>query len=167
MTDKSDQRIVKQHKKLIETIVTSFYERATSDIIIGYHFRKIQAYENPESHHALKPPMDAFKDHIPRIISFWELQLLGASTRRERPFQLIDIHRQLNILPGEVGRWMKLFYDVLTEKKEQLSGELADESIPTNHHLVKAQLELIDQWEKKLKKFHDIFMNSPKLFKHN
>lgn len=98
-------------KEKIKKIVDDFYRLATVDVMIGYHFRKIR---EKDGEHPLKPPLDAFSKHLPRIAHFWEVQLLGERLQGER-FDLIKVHRELGILPGELGRWLTLFRQVLNE----------------------------------------------------
>jgi truncated hemoglobin YjbI len=82
----------------IQLVVEKFYSIATQDVMIGYHFRNIHD----------------FKSHIPRIVSFWEIQILGKSTYPiHPPFDLIKAHRSLGIKKGEIGRWLTLFKNVL------------------------------------------------------
>ena len=119
--------------QLIKTIVEEFYALATTDVLIGYHFRKIR---EKDGEHPLKPPLDAFSKHLPRIINFWEVQLLGEKIKGES-FDLIKLHKELGILPGELGRWLMLFRQVLQSK---------DQDMP-----------IIQQWEQKLAHFEIIF----------
>ncbi len=94
----------------ILSVVDSFYEKAKSDVLIGYHFRNIKDFE----------------EHIPRIASFWDLQLLGNTERTvTHPFDLPKLHLALFIKKGEVGRWLVLFRKTLDEKEsghETLAG---------------------------------------------
>ena len=84
--------------EIISQVVHEFYAKAKTDFMIGYHFRVI----------------DDFDTHIPRIITFWEIQLLGEKPKVEiPPFDLINIHRPLNIKKGELGRWVSLFQETL------------------------------------------------------
>jgi truncated hemoglobin YjbI len=100
-------------EEIISKTVHEFYAKAKSDFMIGYHFRVI----------------DDFDSHIPRIITFWEIQLLNKkpSTKIE-PFDLINIHRPLGIKKGELGRWVTLFDETLNEicKDESLKIEWQD-----------------------------------------
>jgi len=88
-------------QELIFQVVDSFYDKAKTDILIGYHFRVIEDFDT----------------HIPRIAAFWEMQLLG-STKREfgDKFDLINIHTPLVIKRGELGRWLLLFKKTMDEK---------------------------------------------------
>lgn len=117
----------------IEKIVTDFYTIATTDVMIGYHFRKIASSKGI---HPLRPPIEAFSSHIPRIVNFWEVQLLGKPLEGE-PFDLLRIHQALGVLPGELGRWVKLFKDIL--------------------HSYDQRDELIIRWIEKLDHFENIF----------
>ena len=117
----------------IEKIVSDFYTIATTDVMIGYHFRKIATKEGV---HPLKPPLEAFSSHIPRIVNFWQVQLEGKSIQGES-FDLIKVHKALGILPGELGRWIKLFRDILANYDQND--------------------ELILKWNEKLNHFENIF----------
>ncbi len=84
----------------IERVVHSFYAKARTDILIGYHFRHIKDFDT----------------HIPRIVHFWEIQLEGATLKLEA-FDLIKAHQPLGIKVGEVNRWVKLFLETMDEEK--------------------------------------------------
>ncbi|TNE99313.1 MAG: hypothetical protein EP326_08385 [Deltaproteobacteria bacterium] len=129
-------------REIIEEIVTEFYKKATSDFMIGYHFRKIatEKGENP-----LAPPIEAFADHIPRITTFWEIQLTGKTEQVYSPFDLITLHKQLSIRKGEVGRWVLLFKETLNDYK-------------------KSNEELVMKWETKISEFEKRFLESSILF---
>jgi len=82
----------------IETIVRAFYDKARSDVLLGYHFARIPDFEA----------------HLPRIFAFWELQLTGSTTRElSSPLDAIRAHIPLRIHKGEVNRWVKLFHETL------------------------------------------------------
>lgn len=82
-------------------VVNSFYDKVKIDVLIGYHFRNIHDFD----------------EHIPRIASFWDLQLLGKTERRiESPFDVMNLHMQLGIKRGELGRWLVLFRKTLAEE---------------------------------------------------
>lgn len=88
----------------IALIVAKFYEKATVDVLIGYHFRHI-----PD-----------FAAHLPRIEAFWELQLLGKTDKElSLPLDVIRAHVPLKIHRGEVGRWIKLFEETLQEHQQK------------------------------------------------
>lgn len=114
MTDRKHQ--------VITDIVLSFYIKATTDFLIGYQFRKIQTKEgvNP-----LLPPIEAFSEHLPRIEKFWRIILSGEKLADSKPFNLIDVHRELRIRKGELGRWVMLFIETLDES--EIDPELKDD----------------------------------------
>jgi truncated hemoglobin YjbI len=135
----------------IASVVEAFYRKATTDVIIGYHFRKIAQEKALNQGHPLRPPIEAFKDHLPRIEHFWRAQLLNVKVpNSERPFDLIGIHQELKIRKGELHRWLTLF-------RETLNEELIDETYN----------ELKTKWLEKLENFENVFLKSPKLFKQN
>lgn len=79
-------------------VIQEFYNIAKKDVLIGYHFRVI----------------DDFDEHIPRIVDFWNLQLNGEmKDRTHLPFQLIEKHIPLKVNKGEIHRWEKLFHENL------------------------------------------------------
>ncbi len=91
---------------LILEIIEAFYAAAKKDVLIGYHFRVIENFD----------------EHIPRIADFWNLQLTGEmKDRNHLPYDLIGVHIPLKVNLGEIHRWEKLFNDnleyFLTENK--------------------------------------------------
>ncbi|MAX67027.1 MAG: hypothetical protein QF441_16000 [Bacteriovoracaceae bacterium] len=83
---------------LLHKIITSFYDKAKKDILIGYHFRIIEDFD----------------PHIVRITDFWNLQLNGQiQDKSHLPFKLLEVHKELKINKGEVFRWVKLFQENL------------------------------------------------------
>jgi truncated hemoglobin YjbI len=111
----------------ILSVVQSFYDKARFDLLIGYHFRNIPDFET----------------HIPRIATFWEMQLLGNPSRKiDKPFDVINVHNPLGIKRGELGRWLVLFRKTLDEQV-------------TLHPEMK---ELREEWERRLEVFEGIFL---------
>lgn len=111
----------------IYQVVDGFYDKAKTDILIGYHFRVVENFD----------------EHIPRIATFWELQLLGKASRPlSEPFDVMKVHIPLGIKRGELGRWLLLFKKTLGEKLEE-NPEMKD---------------IHDQWHEKLTHFEGIFL---------
>ncbi len=107
-------------------VVDSFYQKAKVDVLIGYHFRVIKDFDT----------------HIPRIASFWELQLLGKSSRPiTEPFDVANLHMAMGIHRGELGRWLLLFRKSLKDETEK-------------HPEMRA---LSEDWEVKLQFFEGVF----------
>ena len=130
-------------KDFIDLVVNQFYKLATTDIMIGHQFRKI-ALQEKEPNHPLRPPLEAFAHHLPRIKSFWYIQLLGEKKSPEQaPFDLIKIHRPLFIRMGELNRWLTLFNQVLKEQEQKSN----DPQIS----------ELVSLWEGKVSLFENKF----------
>lgn len=145
-TDESEQVL----KDIISKVVWDFYSKATSDFLIGYQFRKI--INQQESPDPLRPPVEQFSEHIPKIIHFWELQLLSSRFKKKTShfekvtFDLIDTHQKLSIRKGELARWVLLFYQTLEEFKER----------HRNEQQICALLEI---WRKKIHHFDQKFTN--------
>lgn len=98
---------------ILYEVIQDFYEIAKKDVLIGYHFRVIEDFD----------------EHIPRIVDFWNLQLNGdMKDRTHLPFQLIEKHIPLKVNKGEVYRWEKLFHENLQKfvDKNSLSIEEMD-----------------------------------------
>lgn len=111
----------------ILAVVNSFYDKAKSDVLIGYHFRNIADFE----------------EHIPRIASFWDLQLLGKTDRKiDHPFDVANLHLALKIKKGEVGRWLVLFRKTL------------DDMVTAHPEMS----EMADDWRTRLVHFEGIFL---------
>ncbi|MCM2349771.1 MAG: hypothetical protein NDI69_07105 [Bacteriovoracaceae bacterium] len=88
----------------IFNVVDSFYQKAKVDVLIGYHFWIINDFDT----------------HIPRIASFWEIQLLGTSSRSlEKPFNVVGLHLPMGIKRGELGRWLVLFRQSLQKETQK------------------------------------------------
>jgi truncated hemoglobin YjbI len=85
----------------IYQVVEAFYAKAKNDVLIGYHFRIINDFE----------------EHIPRITAFWDIQLLGSTEKTlSEPFDVMKVHIPLQIKRGELGRWLVLFRKTLDEQ---------------------------------------------------
>ncbi len=95
-------------EKIIEEVVDSLYEKAISDFLIGYHFKKIQTGE------ALHPTLSDFAHHLPRIKIFWKFQLLKGF-KNTLSFNLKETHIPLKIHKGELDRFMLLFNETLEQ----------------------------------------------------
>ena len=87
--------------EFIALVVQRFYAKASGDVLIGYHFRRIPDFET----------------HLPRIYAFWEIQLLGqTSIPLAGPLDVVNAHVPLKIHTGEVGRWVRLFEETLDQE---------------------------------------------------
>lgn len=97
--------------EVILNIIEDFYEKATNDFMIGYHFRNISDFDS----------------HIPHIAEFWNLQINGKLHTPETRFDVINRHVPLNIKKGELNRWIILFNETLDSFQE--SNEQSAETI--------------------------------------
>ena len=103
-------------EKIIEDLVDSFYEKAISDFLIGYHFKKIQTGD------ALYPTLSDFAHHLPRIKVFWKTQLLK-DFKNTLSFNLKESHIPLKIRKGELDRFMLLFNETLDQFEKNQSNQ--------------------------------------------
>lgn len=135
-------------RELIYMVVESFYKKATTDVLIGYHFTKFL----DES--TLAP-------HLERITGFWEMQLTGKSTVSfDRPFHLLFTHLQLGLKPGELGRWIILFHETLHELEKEIKRQGSEEEIKS--------IELFtSEWKKRIAFFEERFKAHPQMFNKN
>lgn len=121
-------------RPLIYSVLEAFYQKATTDILIGYHFSK---FSEPE---VLGP-------HLQRISSFWEMQLSGqTSVPLDRSFHLLFTHLQLKIKRGELGRWIVLFHQTL--------DQMSDPEI----------VAVAPEWKKRIALFEERFISHPQMF---
>ncbi len=118
MSDKNSQAI--------KHIVKEFYKVATTDFLIGYQFRKIQTKEGIDP---LLPPISAFESHLPIIEKFWRMMLLSEKLDNSKVFDLIGVHRELNIRKGELDRWVLLMLETLEVHSASLDSKLKREWI--------------------------------------
>lgn len=89
--------------KEILGIVDAFYQKAATDILIGYHFDKVR---------------DHLPEHVKRVADFWQLQLTGEMNHPESvPFHMISLHRARKIKRGELNRWILLFEQTLDDSQ--------------------------------------------------
>lgn len=133
-------------RELIYAVVESFYEKATSDVLIGYHFAK---FSDP----------DVLAHHLERITSFWEMQFTGKmpeALQGEKPFRLLMTHLQLHLRPGELGRWIVLFHQTLDSLEKALSPEELESVHP-----------LVVEWKKRIAFFEERFKSHPHMFQKN
>ena len=136
-------------ENIIEKVILEFYKKATTDIQLGYHFRKIQEFQLDEfKHHPLRPPIEAFAHHLPVINEFWKRQLTGELNDSTIQFDLINKHFYLSLRMGELRRFHLLFQQTI----EQFRQELTEESYYSS-------------WLQKLDHFVKIFSRS-KIFKN-
>jgi truncated hemoglobin YjbI len=134
-------------EKLIEEVVTEFYKRAIEDVMIGHHFRKIQQFpgKNP-----LHPPIESFKEHLPKIYLFWKQQLLN--TRNEdlkTTKNVFKSHQYLKMKKAELRRWVIIFNQTID------SYIIHDQQINKQFFI---------KWKEKISLFKEKFLQSPLIF---
>lgn len=84
----------------IEIVVAEFYKKAINDEIIGVYFTKIAALD--------------LKSHIPKIVSFWEVMLLGTGDYRGNPMrEHFPLNRKLPMEQKHFKQWLKLWTETI------------------------------------------------------
>ena len=125
----------------IREIVDNFYSKAINDVFIGYHFRKVST-----SSGSLVQNLEDFKGHLPKIYAFWEIQFGLKRQSADKSLHLFAAHDSLNLRQGEIGRWVFLFKETITEYKI------------ANSPLCPKAKEFLKKWEAKLSIFQDSFI---------
>lgn len=86
----------------VEELVRAFYERALSDVMIGYLFTDVAKLD--------------LEAHIPEITDFWETILLGAHSYSGGAFAPhASLHRKSPLRAGHFERWLELWRQTVDE----------------------------------------------------
>lgn len=134
-------------RELIYIVIENFYKLALNDVLIGYHFHRFQ-----------KP--EVLSHHLERITTFWEMQFTGTISKplEGEGFRLLFTHLQMNLKPGELGRWIVLFHKTLDELNLHFQNEGSSEE--------SKQIEaLVLEWKKKIAFFEERFKSHPQMFR--
>lgn len=133
---------------LLKLVIERFYLKAMEDILIGYHFTRLQALKSCA-------PVQ-FNQHLERIMKFWQLQLYPALDLKlspfnppvpaEQHFQLLKTHLPMKLKLGELNRWLILFKQEIDEALNELQISATEQAIIKKH------------WELSLKQFKEIFI---------
>ncbi|MEH6304810.1 group III truncated hemoglobin [Olivibacter sp. CPCC 100613] len=99
-----------QNRADIERLVRLFYERATTDELIGHYFTSVV-------------PIN-WDEHIPTIVSFWENILFQTGAYKGG---MLFKHMNLNYLaafkPAHFTRWLDLWEDTVNQLFEGVNAE--------------------------------------------
>lgn len=102
-----------QSRADIELLITTFYEQATHDPLIGKFFTEVV-------------PLN-WDTHIPLICDFWEGLLLGERKYRGNPMvKHIEMSRKEPLLPKHFERWLAHWEATI---RANFAGEKAEEAI--------------------------------------
>jgi hemoglobin len=94
----------------LNLLVRQFYKKAMSDPGIGFFFTEIARID--------------LESHIPKIASFWEMQLFRTRSYKGNPYRahkLLDM--QVPMEPRHFQQWLQLFVATVDE---HFHGERAD-----------------------------------------
>lgn len=98
------------NKDGLHCLVKQFYEKALVDPIIGFFFTDIAKLD--------------LEEHVPKIVSFWEMQLFGTRSYKGNPYrthQMLDMKAKMK--PYHFQRWLTLFQQTVDKN---FYGERAD-----------------------------------------
>lgn len=95
---------IENHQDIV-TLLTSFYDKAAQDEVIGSKFDHLN-----------------MEEHIEVIANFWESILLGANNYKGDPF---GKHIPLNLHKPDFDRWVQLFTETIDNA---FAGPVADEA---------------------------------------
>jgi hemoglobin len=107
-----------------------FYDKLLVDDVVGYLFTEVIELN--------------LEEHFPRLVDFWEVQLLGAGKYDGNPMKIhLDLHHKEALTKAHFERWLDHFNSTVDELFEGPKAHLAKEralSIATVMQIKIAQL---------------------------
>lgn len=86
----------------IQVIVDAFYEKATTDSLIGHFFTEVMTIK--------------LSDHLPIIYQFWDSVLFGSATYKGNVMiKHLDLHSKSEISDNHLNRWLDLWEIIVSE----------------------------------------------------
>lgn len=80
----------------IELLIKEFYDKLLVDEVVGYLFTEVVALD--------------LKEHLPRLVDFWEDQLLGTNNYSGNPMKVhLDLHQKEALQKAHFERWLNHF----------------------------------------------------------
>jgi hemoglobin len=80
----------------LNLLVRSFYDKLLEDEVVGYLFTE-----------AIDLDLEA---HFPRLVDFWEVQLLHSGRYEGNPMKVhLDLHQIEQLTKAHFDRWLELF----------------------------------------------------------
>ncbi|MEL6536960.1 MAG: group III truncated hemoglobin [Bacteroidota bacterium] len=108
-----------QNRQDLEVLLNAFYQRATTDELIGYLFTEIAQLD--------------LEEHLPVIADFWESVLFGTHVYQGNPMQKhLVMNTQEPLLPQHFERWLSLWQNTV---HEHFTGPKAEEAISRATHI--------------------------------
>lgn len=114
----------------LDRLMREFYEKLLVDDVVGYLFTDVIDLD--------------LEEHFPRLIDFWEVQLLGGGRYEGNPMRIhMDLHFREPLTKTHFDRWLSHFNSTVDELFEGPKAHLAKEralSIATVMQIKTAQL---------------------------
>lgn len=80
----------------IELLIKEFYDKLLVDELVGYLFTEVVALD--------------LEEHLPRLVDFWEDQLLGTNNYSGNPMKVhLDLHQKEALQKAHFERWLNHF----------------------------------------------------------
>lgn len=101
MNNKSERKDILDTDDLT-ILITDFYKKAVADSIVGFFFTDIANINLDE--------------HIPKIVSFWDMQLFGRRNFKGNPYLTHKLlNDQATLTKHHFHRWVFLFHQSIDE----------------------------------------------------
>lgn len=114
----------------LDLLMRSFYDKLLSDDVVSYLFTEVIELD--------------LEEHFPRLVDFWEVQLLNGGQYQGNPMKIhMDLHFKEPLTKSHFDRWLEHFNSSVDEHFEGSKAYLAKEralSIATVMQIKIAQL---------------------------
>lgn len=101
-------------RKDIELLVKEFYDKLLVDRVVGYLFTDVVELDLDE--------------HLPRLVDFWEAQLLGGDNYTGNPMRVhLQLHQKSALKQEHFERWLQHFNETVDANFSGMKAHLAKE----------------------------------------
>lgn len=108
-----------ENREDIAIVVNEFYGKALKDEVIGVYFTEIVQLD--------------LETHVPKIVSFWEVMILGEGDYRGNPMrEHFPLNRKLAMEQKHFDRWLTLWSETIDTHFE---GPKAEEAKSRGGHI--------------------------------
>ncbi len=98
----------------IELVVREFYEKLLVDEVVGFLFTEVVQLN--------------LEEHFPKLIDFWEDQLLGTNKYAGNPMRVhMNLHQKEPLTKAHFDRWLFFFNETIDANFEGIKAHLAKE----------------------------------------
>lgn len=98
----------------IEIVIEDFYKKLLADELVGYIFTEVIQLNLAE--------------HLPRLVDFWEDQLLGSNKYFGNPMRVhMNLHLKEPLQKEHFERWLQYFHETIDSRFQGPKAYLAKE----------------------------------------